>query len=138
MEPIYLDNASTSFPKPPQVAQAMFDYVTGCGCNIGRGGYEGAYQAEETVLRTRQQLCRLFHGRTSHHCAASHSNLKMFRCVRTQIQLRIFTEFQFQIHQISPSFRTSMTGMRMISDAIAVPSDVFIRTCTSTLSQPQR
>lgn len=54
MEPIYLDNASTSFPKPPQVAQAMFDYVTGCGCNIGRGGYEGAYQAEETVLRTRQ------------------------------------------------------------------------------------
>ena len=49
MEPIYLDNASTSFPKPPQVAQAMFDYVTGCGCNIGRGGYEGAYQAEETV-----------------------------------------------------------------------------------------
>ena len=44
------DNASTSFPKPPQVAQAMFDYVTGCGCNIGRGGYEGAYQAEETVL----------------------------------------------------------------------------------------
>ena len=37
MEPIYLDNASTSFPKPPQVAQAMFDYVTGCGCNIGRG-----------------------------------------------------------------------------------------------------
>ena len=50
MEPIYLDNASTSFPKPPQVAQAMFDYVTGCGCNIGRGGYEGAYQAEETVL----------------------------------------------------------------------------------------
>jgi len=45
MEPIYLDNASTSFPKPPQVAQAMFDYVTGCGCNIGRGGYEGAYQA---------------------------------------------------------------------------------------------
>ena len=23
MEPIYLDNASTSFPKPPQVAQAM-------------------------------------------------------------------------------------------------------------------
>lgn len=65
MEPIYLDNASTSFPKPPQVAQAMFDYVTGCGCNIGRGGYEGAYQAEETVLRTRQQLCRLFHGRTA-------------------------------------------------------------------------
>lgn len=62
MEPIYLDNASTSFPKPRQVAQALYDYVSGCGCNIGRGGYGGAYRTEETVLRTRQQLCRLFHG----------------------------------------------------------------------------
>lgn len=74
MEPIYLDNASTSFPKPPQAAQAMFDYVTGCGCNIGRGGYEGAYQAEETVLRTRQQLCRLFHGPDS-RCVAFTKNI---------------------------------------------------------------
>lgn len=74
MEPIYLDNASTSFPKPPRVAQAMFDYVTGCGCNIGRGGYEGAYQAEETVLRTRQQLCRLFHGPDS-RCVAFTKNI---------------------------------------------------------------
>lgn len=62
MEQIYLDNASTSFPKPRQVAQAMYDYVSGCGCNIGRGGYGGAYRTEGTVLRTRQQLCRLFHG----------------------------------------------------------------------------
>ena len=65
MEPIYLDNASTSFPKPPQVAQAMFDYVTGCGCNIGRGGYEGAYQAEETVLRTRSSCAACSTGRTA-------------------------------------------------------------------------
>ena len=65
MEPIYLDNASTSFPKPPQVAQAMFDYVTGCGCNIGRGGYEGAYQTEETVLCTRQQCAACSTGRTA-------------------------------------------------------------------------
>ena len=54
--------------------QAMFDYVTGCGCNIGRGGYEGAYQAEETVLRTRQQLCRLFHGPDS-RCVAFTKNI---------------------------------------------------------------
>ena len=63
MEPIYLDNASTSFPKPPQVAQAMFDYVTGCGCNIGRGGYEGAYQAEETVPASSCAACST--GRTA-------------------------------------------------------------------------
>jgi len=54
MEPIYLDNASTSFPKPPRVAQAMFDYVTGCGCNIGRGG-ERARLERENLRAQREQ-----------------------------------------------------------------------------------
>ena len=62
MERIYLDNASTSFPKAPGVAEAMYDYVKHCGCNVGRGGYDEAYQAEELVLDTRRRLTRLFHG----------------------------------------------------------------------------
>ena len=62
MERIYLDNASTSFPKAPGVAEAVYHYISDCGCNINRGGYDEAYQAEETVLRTRQQLTELFHG----------------------------------------------------------------------------
>lgn len=62
MERIYLDNASTSFPKAPGVAEAMYDYVKSCGCNVSRGGYDEAYQAEELVLDTRQRLTRLFHG----------------------------------------------------------------------------
>ena len=62
MERIYLDNASTSFPKAPGVAEAMYDYVKNCGCNVSRGGYDEAYRAEELVLDTRQRLTRLFHG----------------------------------------------------------------------------
>ena len=62
MERIYLDNASTSFPKAEGVAEAVYHYLKDCGCNINRGGYDEAYQAEETVLRTRQQLTELFHG----------------------------------------------------------------------------
>ena len=62
MERIYLDNASTSFPKAPGAAEAMYDYVKSCGCNVSRGGYDEAYQAEELVLDTRQRLTRLFHG----------------------------------------------------------------------------
>ena len=62
MERIYLDNASTSFPKAPGTAEAMYDYVKSCGCNVSRGGYDEAYQAEELVLDTRQRLTRLFHG----------------------------------------------------------------------------
>ena len=62
MERIYFDNASTSFPKAEGVAEAVYHYMKDCGCNINRGGYDEAYQAEETVLRTRQQLTKLFHG----------------------------------------------------------------------------
>ena len=59
MEHIYLDNGSTSFPKAPGVGQAMADYVDRLGVNIGRGGYQAAYDAAEAVLETRERLCRL-------------------------------------------------------------------------------
>lgn len=59
---IYLDNASTSFPKPREVAAAVYQYMTGCGASTGRGGYENAYAAEELVYDTRCLLNDLFHG----------------------------------------------------------------------------
>ncbi len=62
MEKLYLDNAATTFPKPPAVAQAVYDYMTGSGANINRGCYGTAYAVEEQVLETRQLLCELFNG----------------------------------------------------------------------------
>ncbi len=63
MQKIYLDQSSTSFPKAPGTTQAVLDYMTGCGSNIGRGSYASAYSAEKTVFDTRRLLCRLFGGR---------------------------------------------------------------------------
>jgi cysteine desulfurase family protein len=60
MPGIYLDQAATSFPKAPGTADAVYRYMTGCGCNVSRGSYAGAYSAEELVYDTRVQLCRLF------------------------------------------------------------------------------
>lgn len=60
MEPIYLDNASTTFPKPEPVAKAVYDYMTHVGSNINRGGYESAYSVAEAVFETRQMLSDLF------------------------------------------------------------------------------
>lgn len=57
---IYLDNASTTFPKPKQVAEAMYQYMTQVGSNISRGGYSSAYHTEELVYETRQNLADLF------------------------------------------------------------------------------
>ena len=61
MNRIYLDQASTSFPKAPGVAQAMMDYMTMNGVNVNRGCYSSAYSAEEIIYETRQLLAQLFH-----------------------------------------------------------------------------
>lgn len=62
MKKRYLDNASTSFPKPREVADAVYRYMTEIGSNINRGCYEDAYSVEEMVYETRQLICDLFHG----------------------------------------------------------------------------
>ena len=61
MKKIYLDQASTSFPKAPSVADAVYQYLSGCAVNVGRGGYRAAYSVEEQIFETREQLRQLFH-----------------------------------------------------------------------------
>lgn len=60
MPAIYLDQAATSFPKPPCVAARMAEYLTRVGANVNRGVYGAAQQAELVELRLRQRLCELF------------------------------------------------------------------------------
>lgn len=62
MERIYFDNASTTFPKPQAVPDAMYQFMTQVGSNINRGCYEQAYRTEEIVYETRELLCRMFGG----------------------------------------------------------------------------
>ena len=62
MERTYLDNASTTFPKPKSVADAVYTYMTSVGSNINRGCYDSAYDVEELVFETRQMLAELFNG----------------------------------------------------------------------------
>lgn len=63
MQQIYLDNASTTFPKPQAVADAVYQYITNTGTNISRGTC--ATNTEDLVFATRELLCRLFGGEDS-------------------------------------------------------------------------
>ncbi len=56
----YLDNAATSFPKPPAVGERMKYYVEQVGASLGRSSYASAREAGRTALALRQRLCRLF------------------------------------------------------------------------------
>lgn len=63
MQQIYLDNASTTFPKPQAIADAVYQYITHAGTNISRGTC--ATNTEDLVFATREQLCRFFGGEDS-------------------------------------------------------------------------
>ena len=44
---VYLDNAATTFPKPPEVLRFMCDFYASHGVNPGRTGFDLALEAEE-------------------------------------------------------------------------------------------
>ena len=55
---IYLDNAATTCPKPPEVAQTVAAAIEGFG-NVGRGAHEAALDAGCAVHRAREAVARL-------------------------------------------------------------------------------
>jgi cysteine desulfurase/selenocysteine lyase len=59
---VYLDNAATTFPKPPEVIQFMCDFYATRGVNPGRTGFDLALEAEETLAEARQALTDFFGG----------------------------------------------------------------------------
>ncbi|GIX04464.1 MAG: cysteine desulfurase [Planctomycetaceae bacterium] len=57
----YFDQAATSFPKPPGVAQAVYDYLQNLGAPAGRGQTRAAATVQQLVEHSRQLLAQLLH-----------------------------------------------------------------------------
>lgn len=60
MRQIYFDNAATTFPKPPSVAEAVREAALHLGGNPGRGGHYYSKKAAEAVYRVREQAAEMF------------------------------------------------------------------------------
>jgi cysteine desulfurase family protein len=56
---IYLDNAATSFPKAPNVAEAVNKFITDIGANAGRSSYSSARISARLIYQTRKLLAKL-------------------------------------------------------------------------------
>ncbi|MFC5529584.1 aminotransferase class V-fold PLP-dependent enzyme [Cohnella yongneupensis] len=56
---IYLDNAATSWPKPPAVWEAMEKVMRESAANPGRGGHAMAVKASRTLFEARKRLAKL-------------------------------------------------------------------------------
>lgn len=57
---IYLDNAAISFPKPKEVADAVYDFMINNGTSSGRGSYKKAMQSDYIVYECRKLIGNLF------------------------------------------------------------------------------
>ena len=56
---IYFDNAATSWPKPPAVAETMTRFLAKDAANPGRAGHRMAVAAERMINSVRKQLADL-------------------------------------------------------------------------------
>lgn len=57
---VYLDNAATTFPKPKQVVDAMYNYMLNIGGNAGRGNYSNSLQSNRCLYDARETICNFF------------------------------------------------------------------------------
>ncbi|WP_066388892.1 aminotransferase class V-fold PLP-dependent enzyme [Helicobacter himalayensis] len=62
---IYLDNAATSFPKPPCVTQAVVEFMQNIGASAGRGAYKSAQNSGNLLFSVRERLARLLGNKQS-------------------------------------------------------------------------
>ena len=58
---IYFDNAATSWPKPPGVAEAMVHFMEAVGANPGRAAHRQAVESGRIVYGAREAVAELFH-----------------------------------------------------------------------------
>lgn len=58
---IYLDHAATSWPKPPEVVQAMTGFLEHAGGNPGRSGHRLSVEAGRIVYSAREAAAELLH-----------------------------------------------------------------------------
>lgn len=57
---IYLDNAATSFPKPKEVSEAVYDFMINNGTSSGRGAYKKAMESDFIVYECRKLIGEIF------------------------------------------------------------------------------
>lgn len=57
---IYLDNASTTFPKPKVVADSIYNYLVNVGGNANRSNYSNSLESSRSLYVSRETICNFF------------------------------------------------------------------------------
>lgn len=70
---IYFDNAATTFPKPPEVIEAVNDCLKNYCANPGRGGHKLSLQSGRVILEARELLSELFNAGSPERVILTHN-----------------------------------------------------------------
>ena len=57
---VYLDNGSTSFPKPKVVADSIYNYLVNIGGNPGRANHSNALESNRYLYMAREEIASFF------------------------------------------------------------------------------
>lgn len=72
-ERIYLDNAATSWPKPPAVLDALVGFYRDFGGAAGRGAHSASQQSDAIVTACRQAIGGLIQSQVEDHVVFAHN-----------------------------------------------------------------
>ena len=131
---IYLDNAATSHPKPPEVVQAAVRALTDENANPGRSGHRRSVEAGRTVLAAREALAGLIHARDAFEIAFGFNctdclNLAIKGSLRTGDHVvSTVLEHNSVLRVLSELLRRGAIELTLISprpDGMVDPEDIF-------------
>lgn len=57
---VYLDNASTTFPKPKVVADSIYNYLVNVGGNANRSNHQNALESNREIFTARERIANFF------------------------------------------------------------------------------
>lgn len=57
---VYLDNASTTFPKPKVVADSIYNYLVNIGGNANRSNHSNALESNREIFLARERIANFF------------------------------------------------------------------------------
>lgn len=117
---IYLDNAATSFPKPPGMAEAIQNHMVSWGGNPGRSGHEMSRKTAAAIEETRQLLAD-FLG------CADPSRIIFTQNATSALNLAIHGILKKGVHVIT----TSMEHNSVLRPIVASGADYTIVPCGS-------
>ncbi|MBU5592397.1 aminotransferase class V-fold PLP-dependent enzyme [Clostridium sp. MSJ-4] len=117
---VYLDNAATTYPKPPSVHNNMMNFFTNLGSSPGRGSYSTALESSRLVYSCRESLCELFN-------FSKPENVIFTYNVTTSLNMLIkgFVKEGFHVITTSMEHNSSLRPLFQLKDTLGIELDIL-------------